>query len=134
MPTGSSRSARYGTQFTDRFRKKDRQPSGQHAFDRTCTELEITHCLNPPRTPQMNGMVERFNGRISEVLRTHHFESSASLEALLEKYVWMYNHHLPQRALGHVSPINMNRARLHPLAKGALGSWSPLLPAWLRIT
>jgi IS30 family transposase len=46
-----------GTQFTDRFRKKDRQPSGQHAFDRTCTELEITHRLIPPRTPQMNGMV-----------------------------------------------------------------------------
>ena len=95
-----------GTQFTDRFRKKDRQPSGQHAFDRTCAELEITHRLIPPRTPQMNGMVERFNGRISEVLRTHHFESSASLEALLTKYVWMYNHHLPQRALGHVSPID----------------------------
>jgi transposase InsO family protein len=117
-----------GTQFTDRFRKKDRQPSGQHAFDRTCTELEITHRLIPPRTPQMNGMValdgctpqglparmpeetkrrdQRFNGRISEVLRTHHFESNASLEALLTKYVWMYNHHLPQRALGHVSPID----------------------------
>ena len=95
-----------GTQFTDRFRKKDRQPSGHHAFDRTCAELEIIHRLIPPRTPSMNGMVERFNGRISEVLRTHHFESSASLEALLEKYVWMYNHHLPQRALGHVSPIN----------------------------
>ena len=54
----------------------------------------------------MPPLPERFNGRISEVLRTHHFESGASLEALLSKYVWMYNHHLPQRALGHVSPIH----------------------------
>lgn len=94
-----------GSQFTDRFTCKDKVPTGKHAFDRACVALEIDHRLIPPRTPQMNGMVERFNGRISELLRRHHVHSSANLEALLNKYVWMYNHHLPQRALGHVSPI-----------------------------
>lgn len=99
-----------GSQFTDRFTSKDKEPSGEHAFDKACAELNIIHRLSPPRHPQTNGMVERFNGRIAEVLRTHHFDSSASLEALLDRYVWMYNHHLPQRAIGHISPIDALKA------------------------
>ena len=34
-----------------------------------------------------NGMVERFNGRISEVLAMHRFDSRASLEQTLKRYV-----------------------------------------------
>ncbi|CAD7855780.1 MAG: hypothetical protein, partial [Olavius algarvensis Gamma 1 endosymbiont] len=33
------------------------------------------HRLIKPRTPQTNGMIERFNGRIADVLRTHRFDS-----------------------------------------------------------
>ena len=54
---------------------------------------------------QTNGMVERFNGRISEVLATHRFDSREALEATIHRYVWLYNHHIPQKALGHVPPI-----------------------------
>ena len=50
-------------------------------------------------------MVERFNGRIADILRTHHFHSGEELEATILRYVWPYNHQLPQKALGHVSPI-----------------------------
>ena len=50
-------------------------------------------------------MVERFNGRISHVLNTNRFESGESLEQTLERYVWLYNHHLPQKALNHETPI-----------------------------
>jgi hypothetical protein len=57
----------------------------------------------PEKTKKRN---QRFKGRNSEMLRTNHFESRASLKAVLTKYVWMFNHHLPQRALGHVSPID----------------------------
>jgi len=51
-------------------------------------------------------MVDRFNGRISEVPHTHHFDSSASLQAVINCYIWHYNHCLPQRALNHVIPID----------------------------
>jgi hypothetical protein len=50
-------------------------------------------------------MVERFNGRISEVVNQTRFASAAELEATLSSYVKTYNHHIPQRALHHLSPV-----------------------------
>lgn len=94
-----------GKEFTDRFiTSGERTPTGEHAFDLLCTELGIEHRLTQPKHPQTNGMVERFNGRIADLLRTHHFRSGEELETTLLRYAWLYNHHLPQKALGHVSP------------------------------
>lgn len=98
-----------GSQFTDRFTSRGKQPSGQHAFDRTCNELGIEHRLIPPRRPQTNGMVERFNGRIGEVLATTRFRSREDLQTTLQRYVKLYNDHLPQRALGHRTPLQAMR-------------------------
>jgi transposase InsO family protein len=65
-----------GKEFTDRlFASRERAPSGNHEFDQLCQELGIEHRLTKPRTPKTNGMVERFNGRISDVLKTHRFNS-----------------------------------------------------------
>lgn len=65
-----------GKEFTDRFVVTgERQPTGRHPFDRLCAEHGIEHRLTKPRRPQTNGMVERFNGRIADVLRTHRFNS-----------------------------------------------------------
>ena len=50
-------------------------------------------------------MVERFNGRIEEVLQSHHFRSGEELETTLHRYVWLYNQQLPQSALGSKSPL-----------------------------
>ena len=61
-------------------------------------------------------MVERFNGRLSQVLRTHHFNNAEDLEKTLHRFVWLYNHHLPQKALGHVAPVQ------------ALKSWKMKVP------
>ena len=95
-----------GKEFTDRFiTSGERTPTGEHAFDQLCTELGIEHRLTKPKHPQTNGMVERFNGRIADLLRTHHFRSGEELEATLLRYAWLYNHHLPQKALGHISPV-----------------------------
>lgn len=95
-----------GKEFTDRlFGSKDRQPTGEHEFDQLCDALGIEHRLTRPRTPQTNGMVERFNGRISDILKTHHFASGEDLEQTLLRYVVLYNHQLPQSALGSKSPI-----------------------------
>ena len=84
-----------GKEFTDRlFASRAREPSGQHGFDQLCAALGIEHRLTPVRRPQTNGMVERFNGRIAQILRTHHFSGKDDLEQTLKRYVWLYNHHL----------------------------------------
>ena len=94
-----------GSEFTDRFLTRAQQPSGNHEFHQTCAEQGIEHRLIPPRHPQTNGLVERFNGRIADVLQTHRFVSTADLETTLHRYVSLYNQHIPQRALGHRTPL-----------------------------
>ena len=94
-----------GSQFTDRFTSTAKQASGTHAFDFACTGLGIEHRLAPPRHPQTNGMVERFNGRISGLIAQTRFASAAELEQTLTLYLSTYNHSIPQRALNHKTPI-----------------------------
>lgn len=89
-----------GKEFTDRlFASREREPSGNHEFDVLCQSLGIEHRLTKPRHPQTNGMVERFNGRIADILKTHHFHSAENLQTTLHRYVFLYNNHLPQSAL-----------------------------------
>ena len=105
-PTSDVRQARYGKEFTDRFYATgQRQPTGAHAFDRVCTANRSEHRLTKPRTPQTNGMIERFNGRIAEVLATTRFDSAEHLADTIKRYVKVYNQHIPQKALGHSPPL-----------------------------
>jgi len=100
-----------GKEFTDRlFARKEREPSGNHEFDRLCQALAIEHRLSRPRTPRTNGMVERFNGRIADVLKTHRFNSRDDMEQTLLRYVALYNHQLPQSALGSKTPMQAMKA------------------------
>ncbi len=95
-----------GKEFTDRlFGLRKRAETGEHEFDKLCADLDIEHRLTPPKSPQTNGMVERFNGRIEEVLQSHHFRSGEELEATLHRYVWLYNQQLPQSALRSKPPL-----------------------------
>lgn len=92
------------SQFADRFTRKTKEPTGEHAFDRECALPGIEHRLIKPRHPQTHGMVERFNGRISDILATTHFRSRDNLQTTIERYAKRYNDHLPQKALGHKTP------------------------------
>ena len=57
--------------MTDRlFGLQKRAATGAHEFDRLCAALDIEHRLTPAKSPQTNGMVERFNGRIEEVTKS----------------------------------------------------------------
>ena len=95
-----------GKEFTDRFTATgEREPTGEHAFDKACVELTIEHRLIPPRHPQTNGMVERFNGRISHVVKTTRFANAEEMETTLQQYLKTYNHHIVQRNLAHLTPI-----------------------------
>ncbi len=53
----------------------------------------------------ITGMVERFNGRIEDVLRSHHFNSREDLEQTLIRYVHLYNNQLPQSVLKAKTPM-----------------------------
>jgi transposase InsO family protein len=95
-----------GKEFTDRFcATGERKPTGRHRFDRVCAVHDIEHRLIRPYTPRTNGMVERFNGRVSELIKTTRFHSGAELKQTLIHYARIYNHQIPQKAIGHVSPI-----------------------------
>jgi transposase InsO family protein len=96
------RSAHFQTQVAT---TKDKRPSGKHAFDVACAGIVVEHRLAPPRHPQTNGMVERFNGRIAELLQQTRFDSAADLAKTLQNYLKLYNHHIPQRAIGSKTPV-----------------------------
>ncbi len=106
-----------GKEFTDRFRPSgERGPTGKHVFDRECTENGIERRLIKPRRPQTNGMVERFNGGIKEVVQQTEFESSCQLKETPLHYLRIYNHHIPQKNLGHITPVEAlkNRRKTYP--------------------
>lgn len=60
-----------GSEFTDRFvgGRDKKQGSGAHPFNKVCAAHGIVHRLIRPYSPQTNGMVERFNRRLSEAMR-----------------------------------------------------------------
>lgn len=53
-----------------------------------------------------NGMVERFNDRVTEAVKQTRFVSVAELDMAIECYVKTYNQQISQRALKHLSPIH----------------------------
>ncbi|MDD9817866.1 MAG: DDE-type integrase/transposase/recombinase, partial [Gammaproteobacteria bacterium] len=92
--------------FTDKYavHKKDKpkgKPSGRHPFDLVCQAQRIEHRLIRPWHPQTNGMVERFNRRISEAVRSrpdiksHHgrkkFRNHEQRNAFIHRFVENYN-------------------------------------------
>ena len=70
-----------GSEFTDRYAKDSKikkqlsiepnKPSETHPFDVECKKHNIEHRLTKPYHPQTNGMIERFNGRISKAIREY---------------------------------------------------------------
>lgn len=106
-------SAADATAFLDRLRatapfiitrfltdKGGDQPSGRHQFEQDSF---------PSHPPQTNSLVESFNGRIDEVLATTHFNPDEDLARTLERALRIYNHQLPQGALGRRTPMQSLR-------------------------
>ena len=89
-----------GKEFTDRlFGLCKRAATGNHEFDRLCAELGIENRLAPSMRPQKNGMVERFDGRIEDILQSHRFRSGEDLEQTILRYVRLCKGQLPQSVL-----------------------------------
>lgn len=90
--------------------EQKKTPSGKHAFDLVCANFSIDHCLIRARHRQTDGMIERFNGRISDLVRQTRFVSAAKLESKFTRNLATYNHSIPQRALHHQTPIQAHKA------------------------
>jgi transposase InsO family protein len=63
-----------------------------------------------PRHPQTSGLGERWDGCIGEVLATTRFDAAERLEETLLRYVRLYNHQIPQKALRNLSPVQALKA------------------------
>ncbi|WP_231363696.1 hypothetical protein [Verrucomicrobium sp. 3C] len=87
-----------GKEFTDRvFGQEPKDATGSHEFDALCQALGIERRLTKPKSPRPDGMVERFNGRLAQILRTHHFQSSLDLKTTLDRYAWLYKRTPPSK-------------------------------------
>src|SRR3954453_3421407 len=87
------------------------------AFAAACAELGARYRHTKPRTPQTNGMVERFNGRISSEVLAITLYSHDQLEQLLRGFNAAYNARR-QRVLEGQTPDQVVAERL--TAKPAL--------------
>ncbi|MFM7390765.1 MAG: integrase core domain-containing protein, partial [Vampirovibrionales bacterium] len=75
------------------------KPSGEHPFDVVCRERGIEHRLTRPYRPQTNGMLERFNRRLSEAIcrypithkHRNRFNCKEDRVAYIEDFVYAYN-------------------------------------------
>ena len=81
-----------GKEFTDRFTSGgERVPTGRHCCSQVCRRHQSLHRLIAPRHPNTNGMVERFNGRLANILQSTYFQTADEMRATLRHYLKIYN-------------------------------------------
>ena len=90
------------------------------AFARACADLGAEYRHTRPRTPQTNGMVERFNGRIGSEVLGITVHSHQQLEQLLRGFNAAYNARR-QRVLDGRMPDQVVAERLEAHRKLARG-------------
>jgi transposase InsO family protein len=80
-------------------------------FEAACRQLKVEHRTTKPYTPQTNGLVERFNGRVQREVLGITIDSHRDLETLLKGFNQAYNRRR-QRVLKGRSPDEVVRSRL----------------------
>ena len=80
-------------------------------FEDACRKLKVQHRKTKPYTPQTNGMVERFNGRVQREVLDITVASHRDLETLLKGFNQAYNLRR-QRVLKGAAPEQVVRTRL----------------------
>lgn len=54
-------------------------------------------------------MIERFHGRIEDVLQSHRFQSGDDLEQAIQRYATLYDQQFPQSALASRTPLQAKK-------------------------
>ena len=90
------------------------------AFANACVKLGAQYRHTKPRTPQTNGMVERFNGRISSEVLGINIYSHRALEQLLRGFNAAYNARR-QRVLDGKTPDQIVAERRKAVPTLAMG-------------
>jgi transposase InsO family protein len=80
-------------------------------FEDACRKLKVEHRRTKPYTPQTNGLVERFNGRVQREVLGITIDSHRDLETLLKGFNQAYNRRR-QRVLKGASPEQVVQRRL----------------------
>ncbi|WP_081914451.1 integrase core domain-containing protein [Thermus caliditerrae] len=75
-------------------------------FEETCRRLRIALFVLPPRSPKLNGHVERLQRTFREEFYTRPLPTGIrELQAELKAYLDHYNRRRPHRALGGLAPL-----------------------------
>lgn len=69
------------------------RPVKAHPFTEMCAQFGATHRLIPPRTPRLNGRVERSHQTDDqEFYHVRQYATRAELERAFQRWLWHYNH------------------------------------------
>jgi transposase-like protein len=80
-----------GLEFTNRFSRGAKEPTGNHRFDKACAARNIKHRLTEPFTPKTNGMVERANGIIKAgTIKVEEYKDLKEMIIDLDKFLLYY--------------------------------------------
>ena len=93
-------------------------------FEDACRKLKVEHRRTKPYTPQTNGLVERFNGRVQREVLGITIDSHRDLETLLKGFNQAYNRRR-QRVLKGASPEQVVQRRLAAEPKLANRRYKP---------
>jgi transposase InsO family protein len=96
-------------------------------FELACTQIKVSHRMTKPYTPQTNGMVERFNGRIASEVLGINVGGHADLEILLAGFNRAYNQRR-QRVLEGLSPHQRAEERIRLMPSLANPLYKPPAP------
>lgn len=81
-----------------------------HRFQATLTQLGLVACRTPYRSPESNGVVERFFGSLKrDYVYQSVVETRADLERLLPGWIYDYNEVAPHSALRMCAPAQFYR-------------------------
>lgn len=80
-------------------------------FEQACRALGIRHRLLRPHAPESNGKVERFIKTVDDECLTVDPPTSCDARvALVDRFVWYYNHERPHLSLAGLTPIQRRDA------------------------
>lgn len=78
-------------------------------FQKALEELKLIHLWSPPRSPRVNGYVERFNGVIQEEFIDYHIDTGVmdkpAFDQLLSDWLTYYNTKRPHHGLKLLTPM-----------------------------